>query len=78
MSRRTKSPDTDADKEIHACIKSVPPTPFVVTAGAGSGKTTSLIKAIDRVIAEHGATMLVRKQKVACITYTEVAANEIR
>lgn len=78
MSRRTKSPDTDADKEIHACIKSVPPTPFVVTAGAGSGKTTSLIKAIDRVIAEHGVTMLMKKQKVACITYTEVAANEIR
>lgn len=78
MSRRTNSPDTDADREIHACIKSVPPTPFVVTAGAGSGKTTSLIKAMDRVIAEHGAKMLMKKQKVACITYTEVAANEIR
>ena len=78
MSRRTNSPDTDADEQIHSCIKSVPPTPFVVTAGAGSGKTTSLIKAIDRVIAEHGAAMLMKKQKVACITYTEVAANEIR
>lgn len=78
MSRRTNSPDTDADREIHACIRSVPPTPFVVTAGAGSGKTTSLIKAMDRVIAEHGTTMRMKKQKVACITYTEVAANEIR
>ena len=78
MSRRTNSPDTDADREIHACIKSDPPKPFVVTAGAGSGKTTSLIKAIDRVIANHGTTMLMKKQKVACITYTEVAANEIR
>lgn len=78
MSRRTNRPDTDADNEIRACIKSVPPTPFVVTAGAGSGKTTSLIKAVDCVIAEHGATMLMRKQKVACITYTDVAANEIR
>lgn len=78
MSRRTNSSDTDADKEIYACIKSVPPKSFVVTAGAGSGKTTSLIKAMDCVIAEHGATMLMKKQKVACITYTEVAANEIR
>lgn len=78
MSRRTNSPNTDADEEIYSCIKSVPPTPFVVTAGAGSGKTTSLIKAIDHVIAEHGAAMLMKKQKVACITYTEVAANEIR
>ena len=78
MSRRTSSPDTQADNEIYACIRSVPPTPFVVTAGAGSGKTTSLIKAMDRVIAEHGAAMLMKKQKIACITYTEVAANEIR
>lgn len=78
MSRRTNSPDTDADKQIHACITSKPPVSFVVTAGAGSGKTTSLIKALDQVINEHGATMLMRKQKVACITYTEVAANEIR
>lgn len=78
MSRRTNSPDTDADKEIHACILSDPPTSFVVTAGAGSGKTTSLIKAMDRVLAKYGTTMLMKKQKVACITYTEVAANEIR
>lgn len=78
MSRRTNSPDTDADEQIHSCIKSVPPASFVVTAGAGSGKTTSLIKAIDRVIVEHGAAMLMKKQRIACITYTEVAANEIR
>lgn len=78
MSRRTNSPDTDADREIYACITSEPPTSFVVTAGAGAGKTTSLIKAMDRVIVEHGATMRMKKQKVACITYTEVAANEIR
>ena len=78
MSRRSKSPDTKADEEIYSCIKASPPTSFVVTAGAGSGKTTSLIKAIDRVIQEHGKTMLMKKQKVACITYTEVAADEIR
>lgn len=78
MSRRTNSPDTDADREIYSCITSDPPTSFVVTAGAGSGKTTSLIKAMDQVLVEHGATMRMKKQKVACITYTEVAANEIR
>lgn len=78
MSNRTNNPDTDADKEIYACIVSKPPTSFVVTAGAGSGKTTSLVKAIDSVLTEHGTTMRMKKQKVACITYTEVAANEIR
>ena len=53
------------------------PQPFVVRAGAGSGKTTSLIKALDWVISEHGASMRAKKQKVACITYTDLAAKEI-
>lgn len=77
MSRKIDSPDTDADREIHACIAAMPPQPFVVRAGAGSGKTTSLIKALDWVMSEHGASMRARKQKVACITYTDLAANEI-
>lgn len=77
MSRRVDSPDTDADREIHACIAAKPPQPFVVRAGAGSGKTTSLIKALDWVMSEHGASMRAKKQKVACITYTDLAANEI-
>lgn len=78
MSRRLNSPDTDADREIQACIQAVPPQPFVVRAGAGSGKTTSLIKALDCVMSSHGATMRAKQQKVACITYTDLAANEIR
>jgi DNA helicase-2/ATP-dependent DNA helicase PcrA len=77
MSRRVDSPDTDADREIYACITATPPQPFVVRAGAGSGKTTSLIKALDWVVSEHGASMRAKKQKVACITYTDLAANEI-
>jgi DNA helicase-2/ATP-dependent DNA helicase PcrA len=78
MSRRANSPDTDADREILDCIAATPPQSFIVTAGAGSGKTTSLIKALERVIERHGRTMLMKRQRVACITYTEVAANEIR
>lgn len=77
MSRRVDSLDTEADREIHDCISASPPQPFVVHAGAGSGKTTSLIKALDWVMSEHGASMRVKKQKVACITYTDLAANEI-
>lgn len=78
MSRRANSPDTAADKDILDCIMAAPARPFVVTAGAGSGKTTSLIKSLERVIQHCGANMLARRQRVACITYTEVAANEIR
>ncbi|MDO9505460.1 AAA family ATPase [Hydrogenophaga sp.] len=45
---------------------------------AGSGKTTSLIKALERVVERHGQSMLMKRQRIACINYTEVAANEIR
>ncbi len=78
MSRRLNSPDTHADRELLECITATPPQSFVVTAGAGSGKTTSLIKALERVIEKHGQSMRMKRQRAACITYTEVAANEIR
>lgn len=78
MSRRSNSPDTDADREIQSCIQASPPQSFVVRAGAGSGKTTSLIKALDCVVSTHGPSMRLKKQQVACITYTDLAANEIR
>jgi DNA helicase-2/ATP-dependent DNA helicase PcrA len=46
-------------------------------AGAGSGKTTSLIKGLSSVIQMHGDRLRKARQRVACITYTEVAAGEI-
>lgn len=50
---------------------------FRLEAGAGAGKTYSLVKALKRLIATHGPALLQRGQKVACITYTEVARDEI-
>jgi len=46
-------------------------------AGAGSGKTTSLIKGLAEILKEHGDRLRLRRQKVACVTYTEIAAGEI-
>jgi DNA helicase-2/ATP-dependent DNA helicase PcrA len=46
-------------------------------AGAGSGKTTSLIKGLSSVILMHGEKLRKSRQRVACITYTEIAAGEI-
>jgi DNA helicase-2/ATP-dependent DNA helicase PcrA len=48
-----------------------------MVAGAGSGKTTSLIKALAAIIDEYGVTLKRNRQRVACITYTEIAAGEI-
>lgn len=50
---------------------------FRLEAGAGAGKTYSLVQALKRLIAENGSDYLRRGQKVACITYTNVAKHEI-
>ncbi|HBH6889044.1 UvrD-helicase domain-containing protein [Serratia bockelmannii] len=50
---------------------------FRLEAGAGAGKTYSLVAALKRLIEEQGTTLVRHGQKVACITYTEVARNEI-
>lgn len=50
---------------------------FRLEAGAGAGKTYSLVKALKKIIAERGPALMHAGQKVACITYTEVARKEI-
>lgn len=52
--------------------------PFLVEAGAGAGKTYSLIDALKYLIDSQGRELLRRNQRVACITYTNVATDEIR
>lgn len=77
MTRRIDKPDTRADIAVKACIDGNERKCFVMVAGAGSGKTTSLVKALDYIGKSHGAELRRRQQKVACITYTEVAVSEI-
>ena len=45
---------------------------FVLSGGAGSGKTYSLVSVINEIYARNAYA------KIACITYTNVAANEIQ
>ncbi|MEV1026676.1 UvrD-helicase domain-containing protein [Streptomyces sp. NPDC050264] len=77
MSSRLAAPDTSADINLRGLLDGRELGCFVMVAGAGSGKTTSLVKALDHVIQTHGARLRNRTQQVACITYTEVAAKEI-
>jgi DNA helicase-2/ATP-dependent DNA helicase PcrA len=77
MTSRIGSPDTQADIDVRACLDRVPPRPFVMVAGAGSGKTTSLIKSLAHLAQSHGPALRRARQQIACITYTEVAVNEI-
>lgn len=77
MTSRIGSPDTQADLDVRACLDRAPPRSFIMVAGAGSGKTTSLIKAIAHLAETRGSALRRAGQQIACITYTEVAAAEI-
>ncbi|GGR97559.1 DNA helicase [Micromonospora fulviviridis] len=77
MTARTLAPDTDADAQLKRILGSEPSPSFSVVAGAGSGKTTSLVKALAHVAAVKGDVLSAKGQQIACITYTEVAAEEI-
>lgn len=77
MSSRANKPDTQADIDLRNCLRNVPPRSFIMKAGAGSGKTTSLIKGLSSAIQIHGDKLKRTRQRIACITYTEIAAGEI-
>jgi DNA helicase-2/ATP-dependent DNA helicase PcrA len=50
---------------------------FVLEAGAGSGKTYTLIQTLNYLIQNKGEELIKSNQKIVCITYTNVAKNEI-
>ena len=50
---------------------------FRLEAGAGAGKTYSLIESIKYLIEKKSNLLLRNEQKIACITYTNVAKDEI-
>ncbi len=51
---------------------------FVVEAGAGSGKTYSLIKVVDWLLKEKQKLYIEHNKKIACITFTNAAVEVIK
>lgn len=66
---------TAADERILECLKGR--VSFLIDAGAGSGKTSSLIRALDYIRGPERRALVQDGQHVACITFTNVAKNEI-
>lgn len=64
-----------AQARVNACLDDG--RNFRLEAGAGAGKTYSLVEALKKLISERGRDLQRAGQKVACITYTEVAREEI-
>lgn len=50
---------------------------FFLFAGAGSGKTRSLEKVLQQIIIEQSHTLIIENRKIAVITYTNAASEEI-
>ncbi|MBW8015116.1 MAG: ATP-dependent helicase [Planctomycetes bacterium] len=50
----------------------------VFNAGAGSGKTFALTESLKYIINKYGDKLMHHNQKIMCITYTNVATNEIK
>ncbi|MGY8684740.1 UvrD-helicase domain-containing protein [Bradyrhizobium sp. UFLA05-153] len=70
--------DAGADATILACLNLSAPKSFFLYAGAGSGKTRSLVEAIRHVCRDQGSVLSKKGQKVGVITYTNAACDEIK
>lgn len=69
--------DDGVDQEIAECLNLDCPRSFFLFAGAGSGKTSSLVKALKHVRSQYGQRLALYGQSVAVITYTNAACDEI-
>lgn len=70
--------DSDADQTISACLQLEQPRSFFLYAGAGSGKTRSLVNAVRTVCRDQGRRLSLTGQKLGVITYTNAACDEIK
>ena len=65
-------------KTIAACLDLEKPKSFFLYAGAGTGKTRAVIEAMEIFRTRYGTQFRQSDQKVAVITYTNAACDEIR
>lgn len=72
----TTKVETEADLQVRACLDNH--QSFALIAGAGSGKTSSLVEALERVREREGSLLRENGQHVACITFTKRAVEVIK
>ena len=70
--------DDHVDAEIAACLDFAAPKSFFLFAGAGSGKTRSLVTALQHIQKSLGERLKVKGQRVGVITFTNAASDEIK
>ncbi|MEV5032366.1 ATP-dependent helicase [Sphingobium sp. LMC3-1-1.1] len=68
--------ESEADARVRDCLDGH--RSFALIAGAGSGKTSSLVEALDRVRDREGRALRQNGQRIACITFTKRAVEVIK
>ena len=66
------------DKEIYGYLDFDKPKSFLLFAGAGSGKTRTLVNVLKKIRENNIHRLIKAGQNVAVITYTNAACNEIK
>lgn len=69
--------DFQVDEALEKCILSTPRKSFFLFAGAGSGKTYSLVLLLKKIHDSIGKDLLLQGKNVAVITFTNAATDEI-
>lgn len=69
--------DLQVDETLVKCILSSPRKSFFLFAGAGSGKTHSLVLLLKKIRDSIGKDLLLQGKNVAVITFTNAATDEI-
>ncbi len=69
---------SNVDEEIYTYVTNTPPKSFLLFAGAGSGKTRTLVNILQKIKNVHKEKLLKNNQKVAVITFTNAACEEIK
>lgn len=70
--------DDPVDDEIAGFLNPARPQSFFLYAGAGSGKTRSLVKALNAIRQTYGRQLTYQGKRVGVITYTNAACDEIQ
>lgn len=69
---------SNEDELIFSCLNLEEPKSFFLFAGAGSGKTRSLVNALINIKKHYGVFLRINRKKVGVITYTNAACDEIK
>lgn len=69
--------DDGVEAQLAAFLDLENPTSFFLFAGAGSGKTRSLVNALKHIAGKYRDSLRLRARQVAVITYTNAACDEI-